>query len=196
MFVFNIYLKLAGIAVGILGGLILMFTAGFWYGFPFLLLGLGLLASYFLLGTVQSAALLMEKMDFAAVDHRLNMTILPKWLYRPNRAYYFLMKGTVAGQKGDYTSSEKLFILAKEIGLPGDNEKAMVDLQLANLAANRGKWQEAQNLGKNLKKYKVTENQLREQIKQFEKAMANRGQMKVQNQMMGMGNRMRRPRMR
>lgn len=173
-----------------------MFTAGFWYGFPFLLIGLGLLASYILLGTVQSAAMLMEKMNFAAVDQRLNMTLLPQWLYKPNRAYFFLMKGTIAGHRSDYPAAEKLFIKAKEIGLPGDNEKAMVDLQLANLAANRGKWQEAQLLGKNLKKYKVTENQLREQIKQFEKGIANRGQQKVHNQMMGMGNKMRKPKLR
>ena len=66
MFTINYKLKFAIIGIGILGGLALMFTAGFWYGFPFLLIGLGFLVSYILLGTVQSAAVLLEKTQFAS----------------------------------------------------------------------------------------------------------------------------------
>ena len=51
MYTINIYLKLALIALCLVGGTILAFTSGFWYAFPFLLVGLLLLVSYILLGT-------------------------------------------------------------------------------------------------------------------------------------------------
>ena len=50
MFKINIYLKFVAIVVGLLGGTALSFIWGFWYGFPFILIGLVALVSYFLLG--------------------------------------------------------------------------------------------------------------------------------------------------
>mgnify|MGYP002077650325 CR=1 FL=1 len=67
---------------------------------------------------------------------------------------------------------------SKEIGLPTGNEKAMVALQLANFAALKNKWNQAQIYMKEIKDYKVTEPAIKEQIKQFEKAMQQRGQQK------------------
>ena len=68
MFTINIYLKFALIALGLIGGIIMSATMGFWYGFPFILIGLGLLISYFLLGTVASAGQLLQTQDFNAAE--------------------------------------------------------------------------------------------------------------------------------
>lgn len=178
MFTFNIYLKFAAIAVCLLGGVALAFAFGFWYAFPFLLIGLLLLASYVLLGTVQSAAQLMEKQDFTGSNQRLDLTYFPQWLYKPNRSYYYMIKGSIAAQAKVYDKAEEFLLKSKEIGLPTGNEKAMVALQLANFSAMKNKWNQAQVYMKEIKDYKVTEPMIKEQIKQFEKAMQQRGQQK------------------
>ncbi|MEP7269381.1 MAG: hypothetical protein ABI844_17300 [Saprospiraceae bacterium] len=178
MFTFNIYLKFAAIAVCLFGGIGLAFAFGFWWAFPFILAGLLLLTSYILLGTVQSAAQMMEKSDFAGSEKRLDLTFFPQWLYKPNRAYFNMIKGSIAAQQKNYEKAEAFLTKSKEIGLPTGNEKAMVALQLANFAALKNKWNQAQIYMKEIKEYKVTEPMIKDQIKQFEKAMQQRGQQK------------------
>jgi len=175
MFTFNIYLKFAAIAVCLFGGIGLAFAFGFWWAFPFILTGILLLVSYILLGTVQSAAQMMEKTDFAGSQKRLDLTFFPKWLYKPNRAYFYMIKGSIAAQLKDYDKAEAFLTQSKEIGLPTGNEKAMVALQLANFAALKNKWNQAQIYMKEIKDYKITEPAIKEQVKQFEKAMQQRG---------------------
>ena len=178
MFSVNIYVKFAIIAVCLIGGIILSFTVSFWYALPFLLIGLGFLASYILLGTVQSAAQMMEKMDFVGCEKRLALTWKPNWLYVTNRAFYYIIKGTMALNLKRNDEAEEWFHKAKNLKLPSDNERVMVLLQLANINAGKGKWNQAKAYFVQAKKYKVTEPQMKEQMKQFEKAFNNRGQLK------------------
>jgi tetratricopeptide (TPR) repeat protein len=185
MFTINIYLKLALAAICLIGGMILAFVYGFWYAFPFLLIGILLLVSYVMLGTVQSAATMAQTMQFEEADKRLGLTLNPNWLYKTNRAFYYLMKGTIAMNQKDNDAAEKYLNIAQSIDLPTDNEKAMVGLQLANIHAMKGKWNNAKLHFNKVKKLKVTEPQLKEQVKQFEKALTNRGQMKHARTMQG-----------
>lgn len=201
MFTINIYLRFALMALLIGGGIALAFIYGFWYSFPLLLIGLVLVVGYVLFGTVQSAAVLMQSGDFEKSDQRLNLTLTPKWLYATNRAYYYMIKGSIAMARKDMDESEQWLRKAQEIDVPTDNEKAMLELQLANIMASRNKWKQAQIHFRNLKKLKVTEPTIKEQIDQFEKALANRGQMKAAQRMghQGMqhrGGKRRRPKMR
>lgn len=202
MFTINIYTKLALTAVMLLGGIGLSIAYGLGYGILFILIGLGLLASYILLGTVQSAAQLMQESKFDEAEQRLNMTIKPEWLYSANRAYYNMIKGTIAASRKDNATAEKFFTKAQSIGVPSDNETAMLELQLANIAATKNKWNQAKLHYKKLKGLKVTEPQLKEQIQQFEKALKQRGAIKAagragMNPMrMNPGGKRRRPKMR
>ena len=177
MLTINLKLKLAIIAIGIIGGLVLIFTAGFWYGFPFLLIGLGFLASYILLGTVQSSAQLLERMDFLGAEDRLKWTLNPDWLYVTNRAFYYIMKGSIATNLNRPDEAEGYFEKAKDLKLPSDNERALVYLQLANIKANQGKWTQAKSFFHQVKKFNVSEGALKDQIKQFEKALNQSGNM-------------------
>ncbi len=175
MFTINLKLKLAIIAVGILGGLALVFTAGIWYGFPLLLIGIGFLVSYILLGTVQSAAQFLEKMKFVEAEERLKWVLNPNWLYVTNRAFYYIMKGSIAANLNRPDEAEGYFEKAKDLKLPSDNERALVYLQLANIKANQGKWTQAKSYFHQLKKFNVSEGMLKEQIRQFEKALNQSG---------------------
>lgn len=205
MFKINIYLKFALIAIFLGGGIILAFMYGVGYSIPLILIGLILLASYILLGTVQSASEMVQVEDFAGADKRLDLTLKPKWLYVTNRAFYYIIKGTIAAQLGNNDKAEQLFQTALGLKLPSDNEKAMVLMQLASINASRSKWKQTEGYYRELKKLHVTEPAIKAQLAEFEKAMSQRGQAKAAqrqgvgrkgSQMMRPGGKRRRPKMR
>ena len=68
MFKINIYVKFAIIAVFLLGGIGLSFIYGFGYTWILILIVLIFLASYLLLGTIQSAAERIHLTDFAGAE--------------------------------------------------------------------------------------------------------------------------------
>lgn len=177
MFTINIYLRFALIALSFVGGTILAFAYGFWYAFPFFLIGLILLVGYLLLGTVQSAAMLMQKADFLGAEKRLGLIFFPRLLYSANRAYFYMIKGTTAMQFKRFDEAETLLNRAQDTGLPSDNERAMVLMQLANIAVSKNNFQGAKSLLRQAKQYKVTEAELKEQMLEFEKALKNQGAM-------------------
>lgn len=203
MFTINIKLKFALIALFLGGGIIAAFTIGFWWAFPLILIGIGLLASYILLGTVQSAAELMQNMKFEESEKRLAMTWKPEWLYVTNRSFYYIVKGSLAANRKDNKEAELLFEKALALDLPSDNEKAMVLLQLCNINANKGNMMLSKKYHKELKKLKVSEKQIKEQITLFDKNFSKYTQMKgssmmgrKRGQMMQAGGKRRRPKMR
>lgn len=203
MFTVNIYLRFALIAVFLIGGLVaaLLPSVGFWWGFPFLLGAIILIAGYLLLGTVQSAAVLLQETKFDEAEKRLNLTFFPRLLYVTNRAYFYILKGTLASAQQKTDEAEVWLKKAQTMKLPTDNEKAMIELQLANIAANKGRWQQAQNAFRTIKTLKVTDTNIKDQMKQFEKALQQRGQIKSasmgnSNMMMRPGGKRRRPKMR
>jgi len=206
MFTINIYIKFALIALGFIGGAVLTAVFGFWYAFPFWLLGIIMLGSYLLLGTVQSTAQLVQDGDLDAAGQRLSLTKFPNLLYVTNRAFYYIMKGTITSQKGDQKAAEEYFNTALSLKLPSDNEKAMIYLQLANIKASKQNWTAATNHFKQAKKLNITQSDLKHQLDYFEKALANnKGQMRAARSMgkqgmkmmrNGGGGKRRRPKMR
>ena len=179
MFSINIYLRFALIALFLLGGVGAAFAWGFWWALPFILIGIILLIGYFLLGTVQSAAMMLQTSDFEGAERQLGLTYFPQWLYTTNRAYFYMLKGTIASNTKDYTTAEEHYLKAQKIGLPSDNEKAMVYMALANFRAMKNNWAAAEDLFRKIKGLKVSEPSLKEQIKQFEEAMKQKGQIKM-----------------
>jgi tetratricopeptide (TPR) repeat protein len=178
-FTINIYLRFALIALCLLGGVAAAFAWGFWWALPIILVGIVLLVGYFLLGTVQSAAMTMQTGDMVAAEKRLDLTLKPNWLFGPNRAYFYMLKGTMAGNAKDNERAEEFYKKALEIGLPSDNEKAMIYMALANFRAMKNNWAGAEDFHRKLKTLKVTEPMLKEQLKQFDEVMKQKGQMKA-----------------
>jgi hypothetical protein len=203
MFTINIYVKFALIALFLGGGIVLSFFFGFWYAAILIVTGLLLLLSYIILGTIQSASEMLQKMDFEGAEKRLNLTLNPKLLYVTNRAFYYILKGSLAANRKDNATAETFFHEALALKLPSDNEKGMVLLQMAGIQANKNNWAGAKNYIYQCKNLKITETALKDQLKQFETAIANRGQMKLAQsmgmktgQLPGSGGKRRRPKMR
>ncbi len=200
MFTINIYLRFFFLIVLLPLAVYLSIEFGFWYSFPFYLFWVVFAIGYIMLGTVQTAAKKMESMDFLGAESRLKLTLSPKLLFKTNRAYYFMLRGTIALNLKDNEAAEFYLNKAKDTGLSTGNEKAMVHLQLANLAAGKNNWNGALMHFRTAKKYKVTDPNLRDQMRQYEKALANRGVLKTAGMtnrgMQAPGGKRRRPKMR
>lgn len=173
MFTINIYLRFALIAGGILGGIALWLTLGFWYGFPLLLIGIVLLVGYILLGTVMSTNMLMGEQRFDEAEQRLKLTYFPQWLFYAYRGVYYMTHGAIAMQKKDFNNAEKLIKKALDTGLPSDNERGAAQLQLLMMSAQRTGVNKPLIMKQleDIKKLNITEPMLKEQLKEIEKQL-------------------------
>lgn len=203
MFTINIYLKFALIALGFIGGAVLTSVYNFWYAFPFFLLGIVMLVSYLLLGTIQSTSQFVQAQDFEGAKKRLSLTKFPGLLYVSNRAFYYILNGSIDMQDGKTEQAEEYFNKALALKLPTETEKAMVLMQLANINASKNKWTQAKNYFREAEKLNVSEPTLKQQMDMFKKALANQGGVRRmgagrrgQQQMMRPGGKRRRPKMR
>ncbi len=189
MFTINIYLRFALMALCFFGGIALWTFYGFWYALPFVLTAIILFIGYLLLGTVQSTAEFIQKNDLAGAEKRLNLTVFPDLLYSANKAIFYMLKSTIAMNNKDMEEGEKWLKKAQSVKLNTDNEKGMVELQLAAVNANKGKWNAAKNHMRNLKKLNITDPNIKAQIQQFDQMMKQSGQIKQANRMRAqMGN--------
>ena len=199
MFTINIFLRFALIVGSIIAGIVLTTLYGFWYAFPLYLVALILLVGYLMVGTVQSASQLMQAQDMEGAKKRLSLTFFPKLLFGPGRSAYYMLKGTFAMQGKDYEGAKGMFKESENSKYTSDNEKAMIYLQQANLAAVKGNYREAATLVKKADELKVTESMIKDQVKQFKQALGKSGQLNMQNRMAMSqrgGSKQRRPKMR
>ena len=199
----NLNIKvLIGLTIGFLvGGIILAFTVSFWYALPLLIVGLILLAVYILFGSVNSAAKHIQNGEFDEAEKKLKLTLKPDWLYVTQRAFFYIMQGSIAMNKKDTQTAELLFDKALGMNLPSDNERGMILLQLANINGAKGKWPAAKNYMREAKKLKITESAIKQQLNELDKMLNQSGQVqpgRVGAQMMQMGSKSkrRRPKMR
>ena len=200
MFIIPPYIRFVLIAAGLLLGIGLWVAFGFWYGFPFLLAGIILFLGYVFLGTVGPAAQAVQAQDFDRGEKLLNLTLKPNWLYSANRAFYYMMRGTIALSRKDLNEAEGYLKQADQIDVPTANEKAMLKLQLAQIEANRKNFPAAKKYLKAAKETNVKLPQIKEQIDMMEGALKQSGQVKAAqrmgkqgHQMMSRGGKRRRP---
>jgi hypothetical protein len=203
MFTINIYVKFALIAVLLLGGIGLSFVYGIGYTWIMILAGLILLASYFILGTINSTGAKFQAMDIAGAEKQLALTYFPNLLYGPIKGIYYLLKGSIAAQKKDNKAAEESLTYALTLDMPSDNEKAMIYMQLVGIHMGKQNWPGAQAYLSQLKKLNITERMIKDQIGEMDKAMASRGNINLARSMgkagmqqmarMGGGSKKRRP---
>lgn len=199
MFSINIYLRIALIAGLIIAGLVLNSLYGFWYAFVFYLAALILLVGYIMTGTVQSATMMIQVQDFEGAKKRLGLTLLPKLLFGPAKSAYYMIKGTIAMQEKDYDEANVYFKNSENTKYTSDNERAMIYIQQANVAALKNNMKEAQMIFKKTEGLKVTEQAIKDQMKQFEQALKQRSAYTMNQRMsasMHGGGKRRRPKMR
>jgi hypothetical protein len=168
MFSINIYLRFALIAAGIVGGIALSAAYGFWYGFPFILVGLFLLAGYLMLGTIVSTNQLLGQMRIEEAEQRLNMTYFPNLLLVGYKGVFYMTKATIAMQRKEWGPAESLLKTALAKGLPSDNERGGAMLQLMVIGAQKGNHNAVPAQLAEIKKLNITDASLKAQIKEIE----------------------------
>ena len=176
MFTINIYLRFALIAGGILSGIVLWAVYGFWYGFPFLLVGIILLIGYLMLGTILSTNMLVSQQRLDEAEQRLKLTFFPKLLLVGYKGVYYMTHGGIAMQKRDFATAEIWVKKALDAGLPSDNERGAALMQMVMIAAGKNNIKAAQSHFADLKKLNITEPTLKEQVKEIEKQLKQAGQ--------------------
>ena len=202
MFIIPPYIRIALIALGIVGGIALWATFGFWYGFFFVLTGVILLLGLIFLGTVGPAAQALQDSDFDKAEKMLNLTPNPNWLYSTNKAYFYMLKGSIAIARKDINEGERYLKMAEAVEVPSDNERAMLQIQLAQIALSKQRFQEAKIHYKKAKGLKISEGPLKDQFRQLEQAINQSGQVKAAMRQgraghgMAAGGKRRRPKMR
>lgn len=179
MFIIPPYIRIALIVLGIVGGIALWAAFGFWYGFFFVLTGVILLLGLIFLGTVGPAAQALQDSDFDKAEKMLNLTPNPKWLYSTNKAYFYMLKGSIAIARKDVNEGERYLKMAEAVEVPSDNERAMLQIQLAQIALSKQRFQEAKIHYKKAKGLKISEGPLKDQFRQLEQAINQSGQMKA-----------------
>ena len=203
MFIIPPYIRLALIALGFIGGGALWAVYGFWYGFFFILAAIVLLAGLIFMGTVGPAAQALQDSDFDKAEKMLRLTPNPNWLYATNKAYFYMLKGSIAIARKDINEGERYLKMAEEVEVPSDNERAMLQIQLAQIALSKQRFKEAKIHYKKAKGLKISEGPLKDQFRQLEQAINQSGQMKAAMRqgraghgMMGGKGKRRRPKMR
>jgi tetratricopeptide (TPR) repeat protein len=186
-------LKWRAIAAGasLLLALIITFIPSLGLGFSFIfwLIFLVFVAGYFLLGTLSAASKRMQFEDFDGAERILGYTKFPNLLLKMNQAYFHLLKGMIAMKRNQLNEAEELMQKAYDIGLPTNNDKAMVLFNLAQINYNKKKFNVASAQLRQIKEMGVNEPNLLHQMAQLENALKVRPSGMQQMMYRGMGGR-------
>lgn len=173
-------------AVSLVAFLALQFTVGFGWAFIPLIILITFLVAYILFGTIASTSKLLQAGDADAAEKNLRLTFKPNWLLKYYRSYYYQVEGFIKIQQKKTEEGEALLLKARDMGLPTENDKATVALQLANLSFNKRNFQKASAYIREIKNLTVTEPLIMEQVKQMEEAIKAKPTMAQIMQMQGM----------
>lgn len=169
--------------------IVLTVTLGFGWSFIFWIVFVTFVVGYFLLGTISAASLKLNEGDIDGAERILGYTKFPKLLLKMNLAYFRLLQGMIAMQRNDTATGEALLQEAYDTGLPTDNDRAMVLLNLAHLNYSKGKHQIAKTQVRQIKDMGVTDPMLNEKVAEIEQALKVRPNGMQQMMYRGMGGR-------
>lgn len=144
---------------------------GLGYSFIFWLIFIVFLVGYFLLGTLSAASKQLQIEDFDGAERILGYTLYPNLMLKMNQAYFHLLKGMIAMKRGDSKTGEELLQKSYDIGLPTDNDKAMVLLNLASLNYTKRKFSVASTQLRQIKELPLKEPSLLMKIAELEQAL-------------------------
>lgn len=178
-------------AASLLLAIVITFIPGLGFGFSFIfwLIFIVFVVGYFLLGTLSAASKRLQLEDIDGAERILGYTKYPNLLLKMNQAYFHLIKGMIAAKRGNQNEAEELLQKSYDIGLPTDNDKAMVLIQLANMNYTKRKFNIAKTQLRQIKDLNVQEPMLAAQVKNLEDALKVRPNNMQQMMYKGMGGR-------
>jgi tetratricopeptide (TPR) repeat protein len=161
------------IAMGVSFALTVLLSifAGFsWSWIPLLFL-IYFVGRYFLVGTVPSAAMIMQMGNIEGAEKELSYTKKPEWLQFGMRPMFYFMKGMLAMQTKKYAEAERLIQKAVDEGLPQDDTLAGAYLSFSGLYFQKNNKPECKRYLELAKKIKPTMPELKKYIADIENAL-------------------------
>ena len=153
--------------------------AGSW--FPIIIV-IALIAKHLLIGTVNAAAMKMQTQDFEGAERLLKYTFKPNWLRFTYHGMYFWIKSTLAFQRKDFKTTERLSNIALGLDLQ-DDFKAMIYLQLINIYGSKNNRIKVKELYQKAKKLTITQEMVKENVEEV--GLMLQGKHSEQKKMMG-----------
>jgi hypothetical protein len=153
--------------------------AGSW--FPIIIV-VALIAKHLLIGTVNAAAMKMQTQDFEGAERLLKYTFKPNWLRFTYHGMYYWIKSTLAFQRKDFKTTERLSNIALELDLQ-DDFKAMIYLQLINIYGSKNNRIKVKELYQKAKKLTITQEMVKENVEEV--GLMLQGKHSEQKKMMG-----------
>lgn len=142
--------------------------------FLYLAIVLLLLVSFVLFGNVWLAFHYLKKGDLVQSEKLLHTTLLPEYLYKGHRAYYFFIKGMIFLQRKQLAEAELDLQKALDLGLRTSNDNAMAALNLAHIAFVEKRYQDAQQRVQLTKSFETKDLMIKENIEKMELALQSR----------------------
>lgn len=143
---FIVFYRLHIAAVLVVLGLLIGFKVqfGWWMAWiPFLIAAL-MIVAHFMVGPMTLLQAYIERGDMEGAQGLLKRVKNPKWLYKPLRSTYFMMRGQLsAATTEDLDSAEADFKKSLAAGMTEKGAEGTAHLQLGSIAAKKGNWKEA-----------------------------------------------------
>lgn len=166
--------RIAAAIASLVVAIVLTITVGFGWSFIFWIIFIVFVVGYFLLGTIAAASEKLNVGDLDGAERILGYTKFPNLLLKMNQAYFSLLKGMIALQRNDTKTGEVLLQEAYDKGLPTNNDKAMVLLNLAHINYSKNKVNLVKGQLRQIKELNVEDPSLNAKVAELEQALKSR----------------------
>lgn len=149
---FLVLYRLPLAALLLLLGFYLGFEVTWWVAWIPMLLAVIMVLAHFLIGPMTLIQGYIENGDVEGAQALLKKVKNPKWLYKPIRSSYYMLKANFSTMSDDYDSAEADLKSSLEAGMSEKDQEGVAYLQLGAIAFKKGNTKEAyENLRKSVK---------------------------------------------
>ncbi len=127
----------------ILIGLLLGFQVTWWIAWIPFLIAVLMIVAHFMIGPMTLLQGYMEAGDMEGAQKLLGRVKNPKWLYKPLRSSYYMLRGQLSATGDDLDKAEADFKQSLASGMTEKGAEGTAYLQLGSIAAKKGNSKEA-----------------------------------------------------
>src|SRR6187401_2747709 len=140
---FIVFNRIAIAVVLIALGLLLGFKVTWWIAWIPFLIAVLMIVAHFMVGPMTLLQGYMEAGDMEGAQKMLGKVKNPKWLYKPLRSSYYMLRGQLSAGSDNLDMAEADFKQSIASGMTEKGAEGTAYLQLGSIAAKKGNVKEA-----------------------------------------------------
>ena len=140
---FIVFNRIAIAVVLIALGLLLGFKVTWWIAWIPFLIAILMIVAHFMVGPMTLLQGYMEAGDMEGAQKMLGKVKNPKWLYKPLRSSYYMLRGQLSAGSDNLDMAEADFKQSLASGMTEKGAEGTAYLQLGSIAAKKGNIKEA-----------------------------------------------------